>query len=74
MWNGTRAKHLQARWREKRDRQTLEWWSWFFGRIAESEFLTGRVHKPGRDPFEISLGWIVAPENFAKIYEGTYNR
>jgi hypothetical protein len=75
LWNGARAKHLQARWKEKPNRQTLTWWQRFFEHCAESEFLTGKVQpKPGHSPFEVSLDWIVKPDNFVKIIEGAYNR
>lgn len=75
LWNGTRAKHLQARWRESKDRQSVEWWERFFSYVSDSAFLTGKVPpSPGRKPFEISLDWIVNPTNFAKIAEGAYHR
>lgn len=75
VWNGTRAKHLQARWREDRNRQSLGWWERFFKYIAESEFLTGQTQPaPGRDPFVVSLDWLVSPQNFAKVIEGKYHR
>ena len=73
-WNGERAKHLKARWREKRGRQSLDWWERFFTHISKSKFLTGQVHSPNRDPFELSLAWIVKPDNFIEILDGKYNR
>ena len=73
-WNGERAKHLQARWRERKERQNLEWWSEFFEHCAKSQFLTGRVPpRAGRKPFEVSIDWIVAQSNFQKIIEGAYD-
>lgn len=75
LWDGTRAKHLQTRWRENKKRQNLEWWERFFVYIGESKFLTGKTPPaPGRNPFELSLDWIVNPTNFAKIHEGAYNK
>lgn len=75
VWNGTRMKHLQARWREDAKRQRLDWWKRFFEYVAESEFLTGRAPTAhGRDPFVVSLDWLVNPQNFAKVIEGRYNR
>lgn len=75
LWNGTRASHLKARWRENPKRQTLDFWERFFAYIAESKFLTGKIPPPpGRTPFELSLDWIVNPTNFAKIHEGAYNK
>lgn len=74
LWSGTRAKHLQARWRENPKRQSLEFWDKFFKFCAESDFLAGRVNpKPGQKPFQVSLDWIIEPGNFVKIYEGAYN-
>lgn len=74
-WNGERAKHLQARWREIKQRQSVEWWEQFFAHCAKSPFLTSRVppRRPGEKPFEVSLDWIVAPGNFQKIIEGKYD-
>lgn len=74
-WNGERAKHLQARWRELPERQRIEWWGEFFAHCSKSPFLTGRVpsRRPGDKPFEISIDWIVSPGNFQKIIEGKYD-
>lgn len=75
VWNDSRAKALQARWREDPKRQSLDWWRRFFEYVAKSEFLTGRTQStPDRDPFVVSLDWLVAPRNFAKVIEGRYHR
>lgn len=74
VWNNTRSKHLQARWRESSKRQNIDWWERFFSYVGESEFLTGRAQAaPGRDPFVISLDWLINPTNFAKVIEGKYH-
>jgi hypothetical protein len=76
LWRGSaREKHLQARWREEKDRQSTLWWGKLFHHIAQSEFLTGKVppRRPGEKPFEISLDWIVEKGNFIKILEGKYD-
>lgn len=75
LWNGTRAKHLQARWREEPERQNLLWWGKFFHHCAKSPFLTGKVpsRRPGEKPFEVALDWIIEPGNFVKIIEGKYD-
>lgn len=75
LWKGKRATHLQARWRELAKRQKIEWWDRFFAYCAESDFLTGNAPPSiGRSkPFKLSLGWIVNPENIAKIIEGDYH-
>ena len=74
-WTEGRKKHLATRWREKRSRQTLEWWERFFAWIAESDFLTGRAQpRQGRDePFVIDIDWLLAPKNFVKVIEGRYH-
>lgn len=72
-WNDTRKKYLQARWREKPERQSLEWWRKFFSYVAKSDFLTGKM--PGRNngpPFIADLEWLIKPSNFAKVIEGRY--
>lgn len=75
LWNGTRAKHLQARWREDKQRQSIEWWENFFAYCAKSPFLTSQIPpRQGRTPFQVSLDWIVEPGNFVKIIEGAYER
>lgn len=71
-WTPARAQALRARWREKPKRQNLDWWGKFFAYCAESDFLTGKVHTPGRKPFELSLDWLVKAENMAKVIEGAY--
>lgn len=74
VWNGTRAAHLKARWNEDAKRQSLDYWRRLFTYCTESPFLMGRVNGKDRPPFQISLDWIVRPNNFAKIIEQTYHR
>ena len=72
-WTPTRRKALQARWREDKDRQTLEWWRGFFAYVVESDFLTGRSNRGnGHGTWECSLPWLLKAENFAKVLEGHY--
>lgn len=73
-WKGHRAQSLLARWREDKERQTVNWWEQFFTYCAKSKFLTGKIEKPGREPFLVTLDWLLKPTNFAKINEGYYNR
>ena len=72
-WTPTRAQALRARWREKANRQDLEWWRRFFEHVSKSDFLMGRTHSQGRPPFDLSLAWLIKPENFAKVIEGAYD-
>ena len=71
-WTPARQQALRARWREKEDRQNLDWWTKFFGYVAKSEFLSGRTQAPGRKPFELSLDWLCKSANFVKVLEGAY--
>jgi len=69
LWNGTRARNLQARWRERAKRQSVEWWRELFMHIRDDmPFLLTPWKGGGR----CNLGWIVKPDNFAKILEGNY--
>lgn len=71
-WTPARQQALRARWREKPERQNLDWWRKFFGYVAQSDFLTGKVTRNGRRPFVASLDWLCKAENFAKVIEGRY--
>lgn len=73
-WTDTRRKHLSTRWREKKNRQKVEWWADLFSYAAKSKFLTGQAQsRDGRDPFVVTLDWLIKPENFAKLIEGRYH-
>lgn len=73
-WTSARRKHLTARWRELPKRQNLEYWGRVFQHIGESKFLIGCApSRDGRVPFLLTLGWLVKPENFAKVIEGYYH-
>ena len=71
-WTIDRQKLLRKRWREKPERQDLDWWRRFFEYVHGCDFLMGR--KTGRDgrPFECDLEWLVRPTNFVKVIEGKY--
>lgn len=72
-WNASRQALLRTRWKEKANRQNLEWWSRFFAYVAQSDFLTGKSSTPGRKPFELDLPWLLKAENFLKVVEGKYH-
>ena len=72
-WNAQRQTLLRTRWREKANRQNLDWWARLFGYVAKSEFLTGQSSTPGRKPFELDLPWLLKAENFLKVIEGKYH-
>lgn len=66
-WTDERRKTLQARWREDKSRQSLDWWRKFFVYISQSDFLTGKASN-----WQADIEWILKPANFIKIIEGKY--
>lgn len=75
VWTNARAQALRSRWREDKARQSLDWWRRLFAYCAKSSFLTGKAPPmPGHSrPFELTLDWLVKPENLAKVIEGKYD-
>lgn len=74
-WTDARRKHLQARWRESRERQEVGWWQGFFRYVRRCPWLMGDgVPGDGRPVFRADMGWLLRPENFAKVLEGRYER
>ena len=64
--------NMAARWKERADIRSLEWWEWYFRSVAESDYLSGRVvHKDGRT-WCADLSWLVLPTNMDKICTGRY--
>lgn len=72
-WTPARSQALKTRWREKRNRQNLDWWSKFFEYVGKSDFLMGRASTGSRKPFELSIDWLLKQENFVKVIEGRYH-
>ncbi len=74
IWTSTRQQHLQARWRQSPDFQSLDFWKRLFAYIKKSDFLMGRKQRPDPDKpaFKADLDWVIRPQNFAKIIEGKY--
>jgi uncharacterized protein YdaU (DUF1376 family) len=74
-----RRRSIAARWREVcgKERWTaeegLDWFGWFFGRVAESAFLLGNRGRPGERAFRADFDWLTAPTNFARVIEGRYH-
>lgn len=72
-WTPARQQVLRARWREKAERQNLDWWRNFFEYVSKSDFLCGRSKPaPGRPSFYLSLDWLCTSANFLKTVEGQY--
>lgn len=69
VWNETRQKMLRQRWKERPERQDMEYWKKFFTHVRGSPFLMGGVKD-----FTATLPWLVKAENFAKVIEGNYHR
>ena len=68
LWNGTRKKSLQSRWKEDKDRQSVEWWEKLFASISGMPFLLGENDRK----WQADLGWILKSSNLVKILEGNY--
>ena len=82
VWEGTRQKHLQSRWRqcaaesaysEGYDSEAggLKFWESLFSYIASDTTLATGFEGNGRS-WRPDLPWIVKPENFQKIVDGKY--
>lgn len=77
--NSKRLAMIRQRWRDfyaagdfKTTQEGLECFRWYFGKVKESKFLTGRINGKDR-PFLADLEWLVRPTNFAKVVEGRYS-
>lgn len=80
LWQGTRADHLRARWRETAKRKGWEsvedgllYFRRLFSHIRSSDWLMGRVGGGDGRAFRLTLEWLVNPTNWAKVLEGKYH-
>lgn len=74
-WTADRQALLRARWREKPERQSLDWWRGFFGYVRQCPWLMGEgTVRPGETVFAADLEWLIRPQNFRKVIEGRYER
>lgn len=64
-WSGARAKALQARWRESKKHQSLQFWERFFKKLREFPFYLGDNDRDWR----ADLGWLVKRKNFDNLVE-----
>ena len=69
LWNGTRKKHLKARWDEDKERNNLKWWEDYFVKVKKTPFLTGENNRG----WKADLGWLVNHSNMVKVLEGNYD-
>jgi hypothetical protein len=70
VWTDERKKALKARWKEKKDRQNLDWWKGFFDHVRGSSFLMGDNGKK----WQANLEWLVQKSNLLKVIEGNFHR
>jgi hypothetical protein len=77
--NEGRKRAASARWREvcadgKLDKaKGLEWFDWFFGYVAKSDFLMGRTPGKSGRTWKASFDFLVNPSKFARVVEGAYH-
>lgn len=69
-WGGSRAKHLQSRWRESSKHQGLEFWQRFFEALRNFPFYLGENDRG----WKADLGWLVKRENFDRMVEKFVSR
>ncbi len=67
-WTDIRQKALRQRWRESRERQRIEFWHDFFGKVSRSPFLCGVNDRS----WTADIDWLLKPANFQKVIEGKY--
>lgn len=78
--NDGRKRSLSARWRDvcgdgKFDKSAgLEWFSWFFERVAGSDFLMGRTAGKSGQHWRADFDFLTTPTKFAKVVEGRYHQ
>lgn len=61
------GKDIAARWKSKPERQSLEWWGWFFALVREHPYLMGEVEQ-----WRAGLAWLVCRANMDKVLGGHY--
>lgn len=69
-WNGSKdAQALQARWREDRRHQSLEFWTRFFAAVRANPHWMGQNERG----WAANLRWLVQRTNFDKVIERMVN-
>lgn len=75
-----RKKSLSARWRDvcadgKLDKAGgIEWFVWFFTRVAASDFLMGRTAGKSGQLWRADFDFLITPSKFVKVVEGRYHQ
>lgn len=78
--NDGRKRSLTARWRDvcgdgKFDKAAgLDWFSWFFERVAGSDFLMGRTAGKSGQHWRADFDFLTTPSKFVKVVEGRYHQ
>jgi len=62
-WTSKR-RHALLHHFAKTERRKVAWWEEYFGKVAESDFMTGEM--------TIGIDWLLDYNNVAKVIEGTY--
>ena len=63
----TLKTRIRARWKADKQRQSLDWWSWYFQGVSECDFLMGK-----KTDFAATLHWLTGPQNMSKVLNGQY--
>ena len=74
VWDEASKRRLVCRWRERKERQSLEHWERLFRDVVpRSSWLMGR--KNGRDgtPYKLKLRWFTYPTNLAELENGEHD-
>lgn len=67
--DGTRKKHLRARWRSDTKHQALEFWETYFAHAATSPFLCGDNDRNWSATFD----FLITESKFINVIEGHYH-
>ena len=68
--------HVKARWKDipAKNGNRLAFFRAYFERVSRSDFLSGRTSPSrGRKPFCATFPWLVGPENFGKVVNGSFD-
>jgi len=58
---------IRNRWRDEKDRQSLEWWDAYFDIVSGCPYLIGKVKD-----WRATLLWLTGKKNTAKVLAGQY--
>ena len=72
--NDRRRKNMAARWKEKAEYRSLDFWDGFFKKVKASDHLMGK--SPAKEgyskPFTATFDWLIDSKNFDKVNENNY--